>query len=128
MSELTRALNLTRRDLLKGAAGGAAGLLVAGSAGKALASSAAKAAAKPLHGGGGDDPSYTLTAAPVDWNVGGGRLVSAWAFNGTVPGPTLYANAGDTLPSQWSTVCPNQPASTGTELSRYRTTRMASPM
>lgn len=37
----------------------------------------------------------TLAASPVDWEVSPGVRVSAWAYNGTVPGPTLRFHQGD---------------------------------
>lgn len=104
LSELARALS--RRDLLKGAAGGAAlaatrgggNTLLTGAAGGAaalLASSAGEALAQGVR-------SYTLTASAVNWTVGGRITVPAYAYslNGgapTVPGPTIRATAGETL-------------------------------
>jgi FtsP/CotA-like multicopper oxidase with cupredoxin domain len=39
----------------------------------------------------------TLTAAPVTWDVAPNVTMSAWAYNGTVPGPVLRYNQGDTV-------------------------------
>jgi FtsP/CotA-like multicopper oxidase with cupredoxin domain len=39
----------------------------------------------------------TLTAAPVNWEVAPGVTVAAWAYNGTVPGPALHAQPGETV-------------------------------
>ena len=39
----------------------------------------------------------TLTAAPVTWEVAPGVTTSAWAYNGTVPGPVLRYHQGDTV-------------------------------
>ena len=104
-SELVRALS--RRDLLKGAAGGAAlvatrgagNALVKGAAGGAaalLASSAAEALAQQAV------RSYTLTVSAVNWSIGRPITVPAYAYGleggtPTVPGPTLRATAGETL-------------------------------
>jgi len=38
---------------------------------------------------------FDLTASVVKWEVEPGRFVDAWTYNGTVPGPTLRAEAGD---------------------------------
>jgi manganese oxidase len=40
---------------------------------------------------------WTLTAKIVDWEVERGRVVKAWTYDGTVPGPTLKANVGDKI-------------------------------
>lgn len=44
---------------------------------------------------GAASADVTLTAAPVDWQVASGGTVSAWAYNGSVPGPTLRFHQGD---------------------------------
>ena len=38
---------------------------------------------------------FDLNASIVDWEVEPGRTVRAWAYNGTVPGPTIKVNVGD---------------------------------
>jgi FtsP/CotA-like multicopper oxidase with cupredoxin domain len=38
---------------------------------------------------------FDLTSSVVKWEVEPGRIVEAWAYNGTVPGPTLRAEPGD---------------------------------
>jgi FtsP/CotA-like multicopper oxidase with cupredoxin domain len=38
---------------------------------------------------------FDLTAEVVKWEVSPGRLVDAWTYNGTVPGPTIRVNPGD---------------------------------
>ncbi len=38
-----------------------------------------------------------LTAAPIDVEYAAGKTTAAWAFNGSVPGPTIDAKLGDTL-------------------------------
>jgi uncharacterized cupredoxin-like copper-binding protein len=38
---------------------------------------------------------FDLTASVVQWEVSPGKKVEAWAYNGTVPGPTLVADDGD---------------------------------
>lgn len=39
----------------------------------------------------------TLTAAPTTWEAAPGVTMSAWAYNGTVPGPVLRYHQGDTV-------------------------------
>ncbi len=38
----------------------------------------------------------TLTEAPATVNIGGGIMSSVWAYNGSLPGPTIIASSGDT--------------------------------
>ncbi len=38
---------------------------------------------------------FDLTAKIVKWEVEPGKMVDAWAYNGTVPGPTIKVNVGD---------------------------------
>jgi FtsP/CotA-like multicopper oxidase with cupredoxin domain len=38
---------------------------------------------------------FDLTADVVRWEVEPGKLVDAWTYNGTVPGPTIRVNPGD---------------------------------
>jgi len=38
---------------------------------------------------------FNLTAAITDWEVEPGKIVKAWTYNGTVPGPLLKVNVGD---------------------------------
>ena len=38
---------------------------------------------------------FDLTAKITDWEVSPGKIVKAWTYNGTVPGPTIKVNAGD---------------------------------
>jgi FtsP/CotA-like multicopper oxidase with cupredoxin domain len=38
---------------------------------------------------------FDLTAEVVDWEVEPGKTVQAWAYNGTVPGPTIKVQPGD---------------------------------
>ena len=40
---------------------------------------------------------WTLTAEIIDWEVSPGETVKAWAYNGTVPGPTLRGEVGDKI-------------------------------
>ena len=40
---------------------------------------------------------WTLTAAITPWEIEPGTIVDAWTYNGTVPGPTLRAEVGDTV-------------------------------
>lgn len=85
---------ITRRGLITGVA--ASGALLA------------TGAARPAAGGGtvtryplyipptvGLGAAYTLRPAPATINLGGGRPSNAWAYNGTVPGPSFRARPGD---------------------------------
>jgi FtsP/CotA-like multicopper oxidase with cupredoxin domain len=38
---------------------------------------------------------FSLTSKIVQWEVEPGKMVEAWTFNGTVPGPTLRVEPGD---------------------------------
>ena len=38
-----------------------------------------------------------LEARAADWEIAPGQIVRAWTYNGQVPGPTIEANAGDTV-------------------------------
>ena len=38
---------------------------------------------------------FHLTAAITDWEVSPGKVVKAWTYNGTVPGPKLQVDPGD---------------------------------
>lgn len=38
-----------------------------------------------------------LRAQDVEWEVGAGAIYQAWTYNGTVPGPTIEAMAGDKI-------------------------------
>lgn len=38
---------------------------------------------------------YEMTAAVTPWEIEPGKVVQAWTFNGTVPGPTIHVNVGD---------------------------------
>jgi FtsP/CotA-like multicopper oxidase with cupredoxin domain/plastocyanin len=38
---------------------------------------------------------FTITAAETDWEVEPGKTVKAWAYNGTIPGPTMQLDVGD---------------------------------
>lgn len=38
---------------------------------------------------------FDVTAKVIQWEVEPGRKVDAWAYNGTVPGPTIRVNPGD---------------------------------
>ena len=39
----------------------------------------------------------TLEARETSWEIAPGRTVAAWTYQGSVPGPTIIANVGDTL-------------------------------
>lgn len=97
---------LTRRQLLAlGAVG--AGAAAAGGAGLWLTTGTGTARGSGYTGGGDlTEPQVLasrdrvleleLTAAPARVRVGG-REANVQAFNGSVPGPTLRARAGDTI-------------------------------
>jgi FtsP/CotA-like multicopper oxidase with cupredoxin domain len=40
---------------------------------------------------------FHLTVEPVAWTVRPGHTVEAWSFNGTVPGPVIRVDQGDTV-------------------------------
>lgn len=40
---------------------------------------------------------FNLTAKPVKWPITGNTTVTAWTYNGTVPGPLIRVNEGDTV-------------------------------
>ena len=40
---------------------------------------------------------FTLTAAPVQWEIAPGRVLQGYGYNGTIPGPVLRATPGDQL-------------------------------
>jgi FtsP/CotA-like multicopper oxidase with cupredoxin domain len=40
---------------------------------------------------------YTVTAEVASWTLHTGRVVTAWTYDGTLPGPALHATEGDTL-------------------------------
>jgi FtsP/CotA-like multicopper oxidase with cupredoxin domain len=40
---------------------------------------------------------FDLTTKVVQWEVSPGKKVEAWTYNGTVPGPTLQVDDGDTV-------------------------------
>ena len=95
---------ISRRDFLKGAAFGAAG--VAGAIAmngtlldipEALAARPRPSTRNPLYIPPTVSPSgYTLTEAPAIVNIGGGTMSSVWAYNGLLPGPTIRASRGST--------------------------------
>ncbi|MDL1894705.1 copper oxidase [Anaerolineae bacterium CFX7] len=40
---------------------------------------------------------FNLTAKPVKWPITGDTTVTAWTYNGTVPGPLIRVNEGDKI-------------------------------
>jgi manganese oxidase len=40
---------------------------------------------------------FELTAAVTPWEVSPGKIVDAWTYNGTVPGPMIKVDVGDTV-------------------------------
>jgi FtsP/CotA-like multicopper oxidase with cupredoxin domain len=43
----------------------------------------------------GDTKVFDLTASEIQWEVEKGKLVTAWAYNGQVPGPQIRVREGD---------------------------------
>ena len=92
----------SRRDVLRAALGSAA--LVGGGGGTAATALAGKGGGGGV-GSTGRNPlfippvasveDFGLTAAPATVDLGGGQVSSAIAYNGSVPGPTFVARAGD---------------------------------
>jgi FtsP/CotA-like multicopper oxidase with cupredoxin domain len=73
------ALSMDRRKLLIGA--GAAGMIVGAGMGAAYTQVAAA-------------PDYSLRIAPVRLEIGSGKMIDTFAYNGTVPGPALRLREG----------------------------------
>ena len=97
---LTAALphGLSRRALLRRAAGGAAAATVlgAGDIPNATAAVAAVPPAAPLPAP--PEPQtreFVLTASEFGWELMPGTAVRAWGYNGQVPGPELRVREGD---------------------------------
>jgi len=44
-----------------------------------------------------EERQFTLVASTTVWQVAPGRTVSAYTYNGTIPGPVLRGSAGDTF-------------------------------
>ena len=40
---------------------------------------------------------FNLTAKVVQWEVSPGKIYEAWTYNGTVPGPQIRVNPGETI-------------------------------
>ncbi len=51
----------------------------------------------PAGAAAGATRDVVLTARATQWDVGSGRRITAWTYNGTVPGPEIRVAAGDTL-------------------------------
>jgi FtsP/CotA-like multicopper oxidase with cupredoxin domain len=93
---------MTRRAFLGGAAVSGAALALGSSVlGRAsvLAEGSAPVTRYPLYVPpvidlGGLPGAYGLTAKPSTIDLGGGKLSSAWVYNGFLPGPTLRASQG----------------------------------
>ncbi len=45
----------------------------------------------------GDTKVFDVTAKVVDWEIEPGKIVSAWTYNGSVPGPTIKVEPGDKI-------------------------------
>lgn len=91
-----------RRDLLKGAAAGAAALVGGRAGGGALVKGVAGGAAALVASGAGSAlaqgvRSLSIVPSEVRWDVGNGQIVQAYAYEGVVPGPTIRAREGETL-------------------------------
>jgi len=93
---------ITRRNLIRGAAGLGGVVALGGLAGCEKSDSlvgphsSAVAKAEAARRGGGSLVSKRLAAGPTTVDLGG-LTVATWAFGDTVPGPLLRATAGDTL-------------------------------
>lgn len=52
--------------------------------------------------------TFDITAAPTEHALGDGRRLAVWAYNGTVPGPTLRIRLGETLRVRFSNALPDE--------------------
>lgn len=52
--------------------------------------------------------TFDITAAPTEHALGDGRSLAVWAYNGTVPGPTLRIRLGETLRVRFSNALPHE--------------------
>ncbi|MEK9196525.1 MAG: hypothetical protein AAB914_04105, partial [Patescibacteria group bacterium] len=43
----------------------------------------------------GDVKEFTLTAEPIAWEYASGKTITAWAYNGQIPGPKVHVKEGD---------------------------------
>ena len=123
---------LTRRTLIRGAAGLAGALTVGGAAacGRSEPTSLPprRQSSRPRparRSPAGRVVTARLSPRPATVDLGG-RQVRTWAYGDTVPGPLLRARAGDLLRVTVDNRFPPTPASTGTA-SRCATTWTASP-
>jgi blue copper oxidase len=92
-----RSSGINRRMFMLGAASLTA-LASAGTAMQALAARPRTVIRNPLNIPPFASPSaLALDAAPAVASLGGGKTTPVWAFNGAFPGPTLRANAGDSV-------------------------------
>ena len=44
-----------------------------------------------------ENQTYQLIASEFAWEVSEGKVINAWGFNQSLPGPTLRARKGDTV-------------------------------
>jgi FtsP/CotA-like multicopper oxidase with cupredoxin domain len=51
----------------------------------------------PFVAGADGVKEFSLTAAPLEWEVAPGQKKSGLAFNGSIPGPTIRVNQGDPI-------------------------------
>lgn len=89
--------SITRRNFVKGtvvlASAAVGGSLL--SIPKVLAGKPVPSIRNPLYVPPTVSPSgLTLSAAPAAVNVGGGTMASGWAYNGSLPAPTIRASQG----------------------------------
>jgi FtsP/CotA-like multicopper oxidase with cupredoxin domain len=97
---------INRRSFMKVAAASAGTLVVGGSTvfpvSQALAGKpGAPTTRNPLYVPPTVSPSgLTLRGAPATVSLGGGRSSSVWAYNGSLPGPTIRASRGSTAQVQ----------------------------
>ena len=51
----------------------------------------------PFAAGADGVKEFRLTAAPLQWEVGPGKVKDGFAYNGSIPGPTIRVNEGDPI-------------------------------
>ncbi len=49
---------------------------------------------------------FALTAEPVQWELVPGKTVTAWGYNGQVPGPEIWVNEGDKVRVEFTNKLP----------------------
>ncbi len=54
----------------------------------------------------GDTKVFELTAEPIRWELNTGRWVTAWAYNGQIPGPEIWVDEGDRIRVEFTNELP----------------------